>query len=202
MLDRPLAEFIEQLGSAAPTPGGGSVAALTGAQAAALVAMVCHLTIGKKRFAEHEAELLLVLAQAEKLQAELTKLIQADIAAYDQLMAAYRIPKDAPVRAEALAAALIPATETPLLIAEAAAQVLALVPTVVAKGNPHAVSDAAMAAVLAGAAVRSGALNVLINLAANDDADLAAAYRARLAAAEADLAAVESIYATVVARLS
>lgn len=202
MLDQPVTDFLAKLGSAAPTPGGGSVAALTGAQAAALVAMVCHLTIGKKRYAEYEAELRATLARAEALQAELTELVAADMAAYEQLSAAYKLGKDVPARAEALAAALVPATEVPLAIAEASARVLDLVPTVVEKGSVVAVSDAGMAALLAAAAVRSGALNVLINLGSNTDAEAAAAYRARLDAVLGEpLARADALYAEVVKRI-
>ncbi|MBI5834409.1 MAG: cyclodeaminase/cyclohydrolase family protein [Armatimonadetes bacterium] len=202
MLDQPVTDFLAQLGSAAPTPGGGSVAALTGAQAAALVAMVCHLTIGKKRYAEHEDDLRAVLAQAEALQAELTELVAADMAAYEQLSGAYKIPRDDPARADALAAALVPATEVPLAIAEASARVLELVPTVVEKGSVVAVSDAGMAALLAAAAVRSGALNVLINLGAYQDDEATAGYRARLNKVLGEpLSQADALYADVVKRI-
>jgi formiminotetrahydrofolate cyclodeaminase len=202
VLEQSLSGFLAQLGSAAPTPGGGSVAALTGAQAAGLVAMVCHLTIGKKRYAEHEDELRRVLAAAEDLQEALTKLIEADILAYDELMASYRLPKEDPRRAAAIQAALVPAAGIPLQIAEAAAAVFDLVPTVIAKGSTLAVSDAGMAALLAAAAIRSGALNVLINLHAMEHPERAADYRRRLDAAVADRPQrAEALYQEVAARL-
>ncbi len=202
MLDKSLAEFVTQLGSAAPTPGGGSVAALTGAQAAALVVMVCELTLGKPRYAEHEDLLRGVRDQAADLQTELLNLVEADIAAYDQLAAAYRLPRETEGRAAQIAAALGPATEAPLAIAESAAAVLALVPEVVAHGNQHAVSDAGMATLLAAAAVRSAALNVLINLSGNPDEAAVKAYRDRLGRAGTGLAQADAIYAAVCGKLA
>jgi formiminotetrahydrofolate cyclodeaminase len=202
MIDAQISEFLNQLASRAPTPGGGSVAALTGAQAAALVCMVCHLTIGKKKYAEHEDELRGILAVAESLQAELTALIDADIQAYDGLSAAYAIPKEEAGRAAAIQRALGPATEVPLCIAEASAAVLDLVPAVVEKGSTLAVSDAGMAALLAAAALRSGALNAYINLAATTDTEVVAAVGARLDAALSDRAAIaDRLYRDVVERI-
>lgn len=183
-MDLPLHEFVRRTASKDPTPGGGSVAALVGALGAALGAMVCHLTIGKPRYAEHEAELIATLAELDGLRARLLALMDADIAAYEQLSAAYKLPREpAEPRAAALAAALGPATEVPLRIAEAAAATLDRVPTVIEKGSVVAVSDAGMAALLAAAALASAKLNVLINLGSNPDAEAVAGYRARLAAA-------------------
>lgn len=179
-----LDDFLARLGSAEPTPGGGSVSALTGALAAALGAMVCRLTIGKPRYAEHEAAMRAALADLDRLQAELTRLIDDDIAAYEQLAAAYRLPKEPPEpREAALREALQPATEVPLRIAEAAAEVLDGLPPVVRHGSKLACSDAGMAALLAAAAIRSAALNVWINLRGYPDAGAAVEYRRRLDAA-------------------
>ena len=202
MVELSVSDFLDQLGSPAPVPGGGSVAALTGAQAAGLVAMVCHLTIGKKRYAEYEAELKAVLAEADALRADLTNLLQADVEAYAGLNAAYRLPKDAPGRAEAIQASLIPATEVPLQIAEKSAAVFDLAPVVVQKGSKVAVSDAGMAALLAAAAIRSGALNVRINLAALTDEAAKADFAARLNEALGDrINQAEGVYADVVGRI-
>ncbi len=198
-----LDDFLAQLGSAKPTPGGGSVSALTGALAAALGAMVCHLTIGKPRYAEHEAAMRAALAELERLQAELTRLIDADIAAYQQLAAAYRLPKEPPEpRDTALREALKPATEVPLRIAEAAAEVLDCLPPVVRHGSSLACSDAGMAALLAVTAIRSAALNVWINLRGYPDAGAAADYRQRLVEALGGrAAAADELYTEVIERI-
>lgn len=184
MLDSTVTTFLDRLASSEPTPGGGSVAALCGALAAALGAMVCHLTIGKPRFAESESALRASLADLDALRAELSELMAADVAAYQELSAAYQLPKatdaDKAARSAAIQAALGDATGVPLQIAEAAATVLSLVPTIIARGNPQAVSDAGMAALLADTALRSAALNVWINLASDKDADRAAANQAQL----------------------
>ncbi|MCC7493322.1 MAG: cyclodeaminase/cyclohydrolase family protein [Fimbriimonadaceae bacterium] len=202
MVNLSLDEFLARLASADPTPGGGSVAAVTGALAAGLGTMVCCLTIGKKKYAAWEAELRAVRERCETLRATLQEQIQADVDAFEQLAAAYRVPPGAPQREAVLQAALGPATEVPLRIAEAAAAVIDLVPVIVEKGSTLAVSDAGMAALLAAAALRSAALNVYINLRADADPHRAANHRARLEAALGDrVAAAEALYGVVAARL-
>ena len=202
MLDLKLTDYLHRLASSEPTPGGGSVAALCGALAAALGAMVCRLTFGKPRYAEVEAELQQVTAYLDQYRAELAVLVSEDAKAYDGLSAAYKVPKDDPGREAAIQEALVLATETPLRIAELAAQVLDQVPVVVAKGSKVAVSDAGMAALLGAAALRSAALNVLINVQATKDPDRAAAAKARLdAALSGRVEASEALYAEVVARI-
>src|SRR5260370_21077361 len=86
-------DFLEQLACAAPTPGGGSAAAIMGAMGAALVSMVCNVTIGKKGQEQAAAEMLAVRAESEILRARLTAMVDDDIAAFDSLMAAYKLPK-------------------------------------------------------------------------------------------------------------
>lgn len=184
MLDVRLDDFLDRLASPDPVPGGGSVAALCGALGAALGSMVCNLTIGKPRYAEVEQDLRAALADLEGLRATLSALVEADIAAYEQLSAAYKLPKETDAEKAARSAAiqdsLTDATGVPLQIAEASVAVLSLVPVVVAKGSKVAVSDAGMAALLADTALRSAALNVWINLASDRDEARAAANRARL----------------------
>lgn len=206
VVQTPLSDFLSRLASSEPTPGGGSVAALTGALSAGLAAMVCHLTIGKKKYAEHEAELTAVLARADSLRGTLTGLMTADIKAYEGLSAAYKLPKnddaEAAARSAAIQDALVDATDVPLQIAEASAAVLDLVPVVVEKGSVVAVSDAGMAALLAIAALRSAALNVLINIGSTKDEARAAAAQARLETALGErVAAGEAVYLEVVERL-
>jgi hypothetical protein len=85
--------FLDELASAEPVPGGGTVAALSGALGASLVAMVCRLTIGKKNYEAVSAEMQTILSRAEALQRELTDWMQADTDAYARVMDAYKLPK-------------------------------------------------------------------------------------------------------------
>src|SRR5260370_17578959 len=127
---RPLATFLDELASGAPTPGGGSAAAIMGAMGAALISMVCNVTIGKKGYEAVEAEMKSVRDESEKLRLRLTALVAEDVAAFDALMAAYRLSKsseeDKSRRAAALQSSLLGATETPLARARARAAVVAL----------------------------------------------------------------------------
>ena len=166
--DASVTAFLDSLASSAPAPGGGSVAALSGAMAAALVSMVCNLTIGKQRYADVEAEMRDLLDRAEALRHEMQDLAQADLEAFNRLAAAYKLPRtteaDIAIRRDAIQASLRRATEVPLRTARTAAAVLPLCPAVAERGNQAAVSDVGVAALLAQAAVRSALLNVEINL--------------------------------------
>lgn len=167
-------EFLDSLASGAPTPGGGGAAAVSGSMGAALVSMVCRLTIGRKRYAAVEDEMNEILDRAETLRAELQQLGEDDVAAFNRLSAAYKLPRvtesDIAIRRDAIQSSLKRATEVPLRTARAAAAVLPLCVPVAERGNQAAVSDAGVAALLAHAAVRSALLNVEINLRTLEDA--------------------------------
>ena len=171
--DAPVSTFLDQLASSAPAPGGGGAAALGGAMGAALVSMVCNLTVGKKRFADVEVEMRDMLDRAEALRHELQQLAEADVEAFNRLSAAYKLPRitesDTAIRRDAIQASLRRATEVPLRTARAAAAILPLCPPVAERGNQAAVSDIGVAALFAHAAVRSALLNVEINLQLLDD---------------------------------
>ena len=171
--DAPVSTFLDQLASSAPAPGGGGAAALGGAMGAALVSMVCNLTVGKKRFADVEAEMRDMLDRAEALRHELQQLGEADVEAFNRLSAAYKLPRitesDTAIRRDAIQASLRRATEVPLRTARAAAAILPLCPPVAERGNQAAVSDIGVAALFAHTAVRSALLNVEINLQLLDD---------------------------------
>lgn len=156
--------FLDQLASASPTPGGGSVAALSGALAAGLIVMVCDLTIGRPRYAEFDGDAQRIRAEAEHLRQQLTDLIDHDIAAYQAVASAYKLAKDDPSRAAAIAAAMLTATDIPLQIAEAAARLLPLALPVAVAGNKSAVGDVVAAAHLSVAAVQAALVNVTANL--------------------------------------
>jgi formiminotetrahydrofolate cyclodeaminase len=171
--DKQVQVFLEELASSSATPGGGSAAALAGAMGAGLVGMACRLTIGRKRFADVEDELRGVLDEAEALRLRLTDLADADTQAFDQVMAAYRLPKqtrtEKATRQTSIQSALQGATQVPLETARACGAVVNLAAQVIDKINPNALSDAAAAALLAEAGLKSAQLNVAVNLADIDD---------------------------------
>jgi formiminotetrahydrofolate cyclodeaminase len=166
--DKRVQVFLEELAATSATPGGGSAAALAGAMGAGLVSMVCRLTIGRKHFADLEDELRAVLEEAETLRVRLTELADADSEAFDQVMAAYRLPKETQeegaARQAAIQAALQGATQVPLETARACATVVVLATQVIEKINPNALGDAGAAALLAEAGLKVAQLNVAINL--------------------------------------
>ena len=172
-LDQPITTFLDALASKSSAPGGGSAAGLSGAMGAALVSMVCRLTIGRPRYAAAEALMQSTLDRAEALRHELQTLAEDDVAAFNRLSAAYKLPHvtdaDTAIRRDAIQAALRRATEVPLRTARAAVAVLPLCQPVIDQGNPSAVSDVGAAVYLAHAAARTALLNIDINLRSLDD---------------------------------
>ncbi len=187
-----LQTFLDELAADTPVPGGGSVAALGGALGAALVAMVCRLTIGKKGYEAVADEMRALLPRAEALRNELRDLIQADSDAYARVLDAYKLPKtndaEQAARARAIQDALEYAADIPARVAERCAQVLDLARVVAEKGNRHAASDGAVGALMAHAGLRGAAFNVAINLAAIQDESFVSERRARLTQLAADAA--------------
>ncbi len=161
-------EFLDEVASSAPTPGGGSVAALAGSLAGALATMVARLTIGKKRYAEHEERMRSVERNGEALRRELFDLVAEDARAYEGFVAAskmsQRTPEETATREKALSDAARNAAAVPLRTAEACLRALELVAEVAEVGNLNAVSDAGVAGWLARGGVEGAALNVAINL--------------------------------------
>jgi len=180
-----LSAFREAVASATPTPGGGSVVALVGALAAALAQMVAGLTIGRPKYAGVDSAMRAVMDEARGLGATLAALVDRDADAYGAVVAAHKLPKEpaaaAAARRTAIADATIGAALVPLETARACARVADLAAGVASQGNPNAVSDAGVAALLAEAAARGAAYNVRINIASLDDPA-----RAQPLAAEAD----------------
>jgi formiminotetrahydrofolate cyclodeaminase len=185
LLNGTIADYLDQLASAAPAPGGGSVAALTAAQGAALVGMVLSLTVGRPRYQEHDAELRAIQAEADRLRAECAALIDRDATVLRSLIATYKLPRATPEERAARDAALQSrtheATEVPLAGARAAAAIVPLCRRLLPIGNPAAVSDIGVAAACALAAFRSAELNVLINLGTLEDEGYVVTARRELA---------------------
>ncbi|MFN8527323.1 MAG: glutamate formimidoyltransferase [Anaerolineae bacterium] len=177
--------FLNALASAEPTPGGGSAAAYAGSMAAALVAMVARLTVGKKKYADVEARMMEIVPQAESFRAELEKGVQRDAEAFNQVMDALKLPKDSPERAAALEKATLNAANVPLHAATVALGVLTLAAEVAEKGNINAISDAGSAGSLAQTAIYAAGLNVKINAKTLTDRAAADELLARVASIEA-----------------
>jgi formiminotetrahydrofolate cyclodeaminase len=184
MIQNSLQSFLDELASSAPTPGGGSAAAIMGAMGAALVSMVCNVTLGKKGQEAVAPELKAVRDESEQMRARLTAMVAEDIAAFDGLMAAYRLPKasdeEKSRRAEAIQFNLRAATETPLACARACAEVVALSRRAGEKGYAGVISDAGVGVLAANSALRSAALNVYINAPALKDRAYALAATAEI----------------------
>ena len=180
--------FLDAVAAETPAPGGGSVAALAGALAAALAAMVGRLTLGKPKYAGVEAEMETLVAEAERLRQSLTARIAGDTDAFEAVMSAYRLPRrsdeEKVARRAAIQAALAQAAEVPLATARETVAALELARAAVQAGNVNCITDAGAAAHVARAAVAGAALNVRVNAAALDDRARAAAWLAELAALE------------------
>ncbi len=161
--------FLNELASSAPTPGGGSSAALMGAMGAALISMVCNLTLGKEKYAHVQDEARDLLHRSEALRARLTDLVQEDIDAFGRLSQCYKLPKSTPEekaqRSAALQECLVEACTVPLETAEACSRLIDLCGPAADIGNRQAISDVGVAVYAARAGLESAALNVEINLA-------------------------------------
>lgn len=166
-------EFIDALGSDAPTPGGGTAAAMAGAMGASLMEMVAALTLTRDKYAESHAAVRPIAQAAASARLEFLRLAREDSEAYELVVAARRLPKETDpqkaARVDALAIANRRATEVPLRTAQLAARVLASLPELVDKGNPSAASDAGSAALLLEAAAEGALLNVGVNLSGISD---------------------------------
>jgi glutamate formiminotransferase/formiminotetrahydrofolate cyclodeaminase len=165
--------FVDELAAPTPTPGGGSAAAYSAAMGAGLVTMVTGLTIGKKKYAEVEAQMQAIRVHAEKLREELTYAVEDDAGAFEAVMGAYRLPKDTPeqeaARNASIQSATLNAAHVPLHVAEDAVKVMELALMCIESANLNAISDAASAAAMAKAGLTAAGYNVRINVAALSD---------------------------------
>jgi glutamate formiminotransferase/formiminotetrahydrofolate cyclodeaminase len=160
--------FLDELAGGSAAPGGGSASAYSGAAGAALVAMVARLTIGKKIYAEVEARMKAILDKAETLRHSLTAAVEEDAMAFDEVMKAFKLPKETPeqgvIRQKSIERACLEAARVPLSVASQAVEVLELAVEVVSHGNINAISDGAAGAAQARAALSGAEYNVQINL--------------------------------------
>ncbi len=156
-------EFVTVLASNEPAPGGGGAAALVAALGTALGNMVGSLTVGKKKYAEVEEEIIALKAKCDALQTELLDQVPADAEGFVPLAKAYGIPKDDPNRDEIMEAATITACKVPVHIMELCCEALDAIAIFAAKGSRLAVSDAGCGAVIVKSALQAASLNVFIN---------------------------------------
>jgi formiminotetrahydrofolate cyclodeaminase len=174
-------EFLSALASSAPTPGGGTAAAIGGAMGSALAEMVAALTLSREKFAPVHGAMRSIAEAAQGARAEFLVLAREDSEAYDAVVAARRLAKETEeerqVRAREIESASRLATEIPMRTARAAARLLAALPELAEKGNPNALSDAGAAALMLSAAAEGALLNVGINLSGISDAAFAEGMR-------------------------
>jgi formiminotetrahydrofolate cyclodeaminase len=167
-------DFLNELASNTPAPGGGSVSALAASLGAALTSMVCRLTIGKKKYADVQKEIEEVLKQSEELRAKFNAIIDEDTAAFNTVMAAYGLPKESEEQKAKRTAEIQEATKTatlvPLTLIGLCIEALKLVKIVAEKGNHNSISDAGVAALILQAGCKGAALNVKTNLGSLSDA--------------------------------
>ena len=166
-------EFVTVLASDAPAPGGGGAAALVGAIGTALGNMVGSLTVGKKKYAAVEEEIIALKAKCDALQTELLNQVEADEVNFLPLAKAYGIPKDDPNRDKIMEEATIIACSTPMKIMELCCEAIDCIAVFAAKGSRLAVSDAGCGAVCCKAALQAASLNVFINTKSLKNRDVA-----------------------------
>ncbi len=175
--------FTELLASDAPAPGGGSAAALEGGIGAALTAMVCELTAGKKQYADHRDFILEVQKKAEALRVRFVDVMDRDTEAFLVVSDAFAMPKstdeEKAARSAAIQAGLVKCTETPFEMMEMATETLELTASILGKFNEAAASDLGVAALSLRSGIQGAWLNVLINIGSLKDKELAADFRAK-----------------------
>ena len=186
-LDKPLQNYLDELASSEPTPGGGSAAALSGALGAGLASMVARLTLGKDAYAAVQPEIEAISQQTERLRVRFQQLMQEDIEAYGRLSATFKLPRTTPeekaARTEAIQKQLAEAALVPLEVAECAAELLQYCQRIAEIGNANVLSDVATGAALASSAATGASWMVRTNLRAMKDLQLVNALSNRLSAA-------------------
>jgi formiminotetrahydrofolate cyclodeaminase len=203
---QPLQIYLDDAAGKKPAPGGGSVSAAVGALGAALVSMVCNLTQGREKFAGVETEIVALVEKSEAARVKLEQLLQDDTTAYNGVIDAYKMPKETDeekaARKAAVQAGLIVAADVPLEICRVAVDVCRLGKVAAELGNPQAVTDAGIGAILGEAAVVGAALNVRINLGSIEDCDYTMAAAAEIDTIQAEAAALrEEVLAITLSKL-
>ncbi|MDP4175207.1 MAG: cyclodeaminase/cyclohydrolase family protein [Bacteroidota bacterium] len=166
-LTKTLGEYLDELSSNSPTPGGGNVSALCATLASCLGTMVCNLTIGKRKYADVEAEISSIKEKLEGYRQKFIDLAQKDNQAFDKVMDAFKMPKETEqekaLRSQQIEEATYGAAKVPAEVVKSCSEVIPLIQTIVEKGNRNSLSDAGVAALLLSTAAQGAFLNVLIN---------------------------------------
>jgi formiminotetrahydrofolate cyclodeaminase len=202
----PCNEFVEVLASKAPVPGGGGASALVGAIGMALGNMVGSLTVGKKKYADVEEDIIALKEKATALQAEFLRLVEADAEAFEPLSRAYGMPKETEEekaeKARVMAIVLKDACAVPMEIMEKCCEAIDVIEEFAAKGSALAISDAGVGVVFCKAALLGASLNVYINTKSMADKEYAASLNEKADKMIADYSKkADEIFAAVNARL-
>jgi formiminotetrahydrofolate cyclodeaminase len=201
-----MAAWLEALASSAPAPGGGAAAALEVAMAAALVEMVCNLTIGKPAYLEHEAAMTVARDRARAIRSEAIELIDEDEAAFSAVIDAYKLPRESEperaARSATIQRALALAADVPCRTAQAAATAVAVGESILAAANPNVLTDIAAAAAAARAALDTARVNIEINAAAITDPAIGESLAAALGEIVQQLDRADRLIASVRERLA
>ena len=186
-LDKPLQNYLDELASSQPTPGGGSAAALSGAMGAGLATMVARLTLGKDAYAAVQQEIEAISQHTERLRIRFQQLMQEDIEAYGHLSATFKLPRTTPeekvARTDAIQKRLAAAALVPLEVAESAAELIHYCLRIAHIGNANVLSDVATGAALAFSAGTGASWMVRTNLRAMKDPEMVNTLDTRLSAA-------------------
>lgn len=202
MIEKSCIEFTNMLASASPVPGGGGASALVGAIGMALGNMVGSLTLGKKKYADVQEDIIALKGQADALQTKLLDLVQKDADVFEPLAKAYGIPKDDPSRTEVMEAALKLACSVPLAIMENCCKAIDLHQEFAAKGTAIAISDVGVGVAFCKAALLGASLNVFINTKSMTDLEYADKINRQANALLATYTVLaDDIYAAVARRL-
>jgi len=173
LVDLEIKEFLDELASNSPAPGGGSVAALAGAIGAALSSMVCNLTLGKEKYEDVQETIQTLLKKTESIQKQLTQLIDKDTEAFNEVMKAFKLPKETDdqkeERRQIIQQAFKSAASIPLETARVCGKVIDIAEIVAEKGNKNSITDAGVSALMAQAGIEAAILNVRINLSSIKD---------------------------------
>ena len=183
-IHRPMVDFLADAAADKPTPGGGAVAALCGALAGTMASMAANFTAGRKKFADVESDIRTFIQELDVARSQLIVQMDADIAGYAKVGAAYGMPRETAEqkteRRQAVQGALRAAMAPPSRTAELCVEVLAICADLLGKANPNLLSDVGVAAVIAEAAMRAAHINVRVNLALIKDESFVAAERRKL----------------------
>lgn len=202
MTNKSIDNFLTELSSSAPVPGGGGVAALAGSLSAALCSMVAELTTGKKKYAAYQSDIERIISEIVVLRDDIKLLIQKDAEAFEPLSKAYSIPKDEPGRDEILENALKVACAAPFDILKKVCEIVPYLEELEVKGSKIALSDVGVAASMCRAAIESSALNVYINTKLMKNREYAKNIEAEISSlVEKNIPLCEKIYSAVKAAL-